>query len=378
MDSVSRGLFFALLCRSSEIVQGTSIKAGSSVSTEDVEAYDSFRNQYGRNEEYGSENYRERLAFFAKRRAEVDAQNAQPHKLWWAKLNKFADITDSEYRAMLGYRRMGWTPSSSAIMRGGSSFLQMDTLATSRDWRELKSSSFLRVQGGCGSCWAVAAAGALEMHAELHKKLASPTRLSFSQLLDCTPNPKHCGGDGGCSGATAELAFQYVHQNGIASEDDYKDSEVDGKCRQPTSVLNTRGFVKLPENQLLPLLTTLSEKGPAVVSVDAEAWTIYDGGIFNGCQKDATINHAVLLVGYGQDKKGQKYWLIRNSWGADWGEEGYMRLLRHDGDESNGGHHGFCGTDYDPKVGVGCRGGPSSLPVCGMCGILSDSSYPKL
>ena len=55
-----------------------------------------------------------------------------------------------------------------------------------------------------------------------------------------------------------------------------------------------------------------------------------------------------------------------------------MRLLRHDGDESNGGHHGFCGTDYDPKVGVGCRGGPSSLPVCGMCGILSDSSYPKL
>ncbi|CAE7853774.1 CYSEP [Symbiodinium microadriaticum] len=307
MDSVSRGLFLALLCRSSEIVQGTSIKAGSSVSTEDVEAYDSFRNQYGRNEEYGSENYRERLAFFAKRRAEVDAQNAQPHRLWWAKLNKFADITDSEYRAMLGYRRMGWTPASSAIMRGGSSFLQMDTLATSRDWRQLKSSSFLRVQGGCGSCWAVAAAGALEMHAELHKKLASPTRLSFSQLL-------------------AELAFQYVHQNGIASE----------------------------------------------------AWTIYDGGIFNGCQKDATINHAVLLVGYGQDKKGQKYWLIRNSWGADWGEEGYMRLLRHDGDESNGGHHGFCGTDYDPKVGVGCRGGPSSLPVCGMCGILSDSSYPKL
>ena len=45
-------------------------------------------------------------------------------------------------------------------------------------------------------------------------------------------------------------------------------------------------FLSLKENQLLPLLTTLSEKGPAVVSVDAEAWTIYDGGIFNGCQKD--------------------------------------------------------------------------------------------
>ncbi|CAE7351376.1 cpl-1 [Symbiodinium natans] len=356
MDSVSRSIFLALVCQSSVLVQGTSIRGGSSVSAEDVEAYDMFRNQFGRNDAYGSEHYHERLAFFAKRRAQVEAQNAKPDGTWWAKLNKFADITDSEYRAMLGYRRMGWTPASSAIIKGGSSFLQMDTLAASRDWRELKSGSFLRVQGGCGSCWAVAATGALEMHAELHKKLPSPKRLSFSQLLDCTPNPKHCGGDGGCSGATAELAFQYVHDHGIAAEDDYKDSEVSGKCRQPTSLLNTRGFVKLPENQLLPLLTTLSEKGPAVVSVDAEAWTMYDSGIFNGCQQDATINHAVLLVGYGQTPKGEKYWLIRNSWGADWGEGGYLRLLRHDGDEANGGHNGYCGTDYDPKDGVSSVG----------------------
>jgi len=378
MLSAVYGIFLVRLCRSSVLVQGTSIKAGISESMEDAEAYDMFRSQYGRNEEYGSTNYRERLAFFAKRRAEVDAQNAKVNKTWWAKLNKFADFTDSEYRAMLGYRRVGWKPTSAGIMRGGSSFLQMDTLAAARDWRELTSGNFLRVQGGCGSCWAVAAAGALEMHAELHKKVSTPRRLSFSQLLDCTPNPKHCGGDGGCSGATAELAFQYVKEHGIAYEDDYKDAEIDGKCRQPTAALQTRGFVKLPENQLLPLLSALSEKGPAVVSVDAEAWTVYDGGVFNGCNQDATINHAVLLVGYGEDPKHGKYWLIRNSWGADWGEGGYMRLQRHEGDEANNGLNGYCGVDHDPKVGVGCRGGPPSLPVCGMCGILSDSSYPKL
>ncbi|CAE8728244.1 unnamed protein product [Polarella glacialis] len=345
-----------------------------------ISAYEAFRAKHGRTESVDSASYDQRLALFAHRHAHVKSQNSLPGALWRAEINKFADHTDEEFKGLLGYRRLGeWWSSSSTGSSGvaSSSFLQMKSarvIASTVDWRSnLTSSKFLREQGACGSCWAVAAVGALEMHAEIASK--QPARkLSFKQLVDCTPNPQHCGGAGGCQGATAELAFKYVQENGLADADTYTgDINSDGKCQTgKTSVLQSQGFVKLPENKLQPLLDAVANEGPVVVSVDGGAWGSYAGGVFDGCQRDSTVNHAVLLVGYGRDAElGKDYWLIRNSWGAEWGEHGYIRLLRHSGDND------YCGTDRDPKQGVGCDGGPSALPVCGMCGLLSDSSYPK-
>ena len=220
---------------------------GEAASAEDIQAYEAFRNQYGRSEQHGSSDYQQRLAFFIQRKSQVDAQNAKANKSWWAKVNKFTDMTDSEYRSMLGYRRRAkfyGSKGSKSIMRfgGKSSFLEMDAIAEARDWRQLTSGGFLRVQGACGSCWAVAATGALEMHAEIVSK-TNATKLSFSQLLDCTPNPAHCGGDGGCSGATAELAFEFAQKHGIASEANYADSDSDGKCVTTPAALRPTGFV---------------------------------------------------------------------------------------------------------------------------------------
>jgi len=113
------------------------------------------------------------------------------------------------------------------------------------------------------------------------------------------------------------------------------------------------------------------EHGPVAVSVAASGWSSYMQGIFDHCNVDAVIDHAVTLIGYGRDDDlGEKFWLIQNSWGGDWGEHGRVRILRRDSDETE------CGVDRQPEVGTACDGGPTEVPVCGMCGILYDSVVP--
>lgn len=89
-------------------------------------------------------------------------------------------------------------------------------------------------------------------------------------------------------------------------------------------------------------MNAVATVGPIAISVDASSWHAYDVGIFDGCnQANPDINHVVVLVGYGEEN-GQKYWLVRNSWSASWGEKGYIRIKRDENDESN------CGVDTSP------------------------------
>merc|ERR1719232_2287972 len=252
----------------------------------------------------------------------------------------------------------------------------IDELAASVDLRRKLNKTFMepKSQGSCGSCWAVAAAGAIETAADIR---GQGVEVSYEQLVDCVANPRQCGGQGGCRGATAELAFDYVKKHGISKKSDYTgyQSGGDGKCRPPTRpALVTAGFKRLETNKMMPLMLAVS-RGPVAVSAHASPWHSYKKGVFDGCKKDAVINHAVLMMGYGTKrvkKKTTPYWLIRNSWGRDWGEDGYLNLLRHTEENS------YCGTDYEPLKGTGCKGGPATVPVCGMCGILSDSSHPVI
>merc|ERR1719281_2218076 len=117
-----------------------------------------------------------------------------------------------------------------------------------------------------------------------------------------------CGGSGGCDGATAELAYEYVNSfGGLASEPDY--SYISGSGQVPAcahqkdkSVIKVNGYVNVPENDHNAVLTALATEGPLVIGVDARDWSWYDEGIFSECSRDAVVNHAVVAVGYGHQK----------------------------------------------------------------------------
>ena len=129
-------------------------------------------------------------------------------------------------------------------------------------------------------------------------------------------------------------------------------------------------YVFLPSNDYTSLMNAIATVGPVAISVDASTWSSYHSGIYNGCnQKNPDIDHAVVLVGYGEEA-GEKYWLVRNSWSPSWGEKGYIRVKRADNEDE------LCGSDVTPQNGIACAGDTAPETVCGTCGIIFDSAYP--
>jgi cathepsin L len=205
--------------------------------------------------------------------------------------------------------------------------------------------------------------------------------LSVQQAMDCTANPLDCGGSGGCGGGTAETVFDSIaRRGGIASEWTYYYNNYYGKiptqaCKFNNSkgatpaVATLSGYVSVPSNNYTAVMDALSQ-GPLVINVDAAAWVDYAGGVYTGCSAgDVDIDHVVVLAGYGTDATtGQDYWLVMNSWGANYGEKGFIRIARSSSPT--------CAVDKTPADGTGCNGGPSQVNVCGECGILYDALYP--
>mmetsp|Transcript_70119 Transcript_70119/g.193978 ORF Transcript_70119/g.193978 Transcript_70119/m.193978 type:complete len:448 (+) Transcript_70119:76-1419(+) len=365
-----------------------------------AESFPQFVRRLGRPYQRGSAEYEHRQALFEARVTEIELHNVQPGRLWEAAVNRLADRTPDELLQLRGYRRGAQPPGRAREGAGllGSSAWEFDLSRLPRafTWKgKLGATSEVADQSQCGSCWAFAAATVLRAHSELFQR---DHRFAVQQILSCTPNPQECGGKGGCSGATAELAMDYVARVGCLSEQDFPYRAKEVQCpealrlQNPMDVstiagsslhqmvasegsgarLGMTGFQKLPENQLEPVLLALINEGPIAVSISAgRGWNMYGRGIYDGCSRDAVIDHAVMLVGWGEEPRA-KYWQLQNSWGTDWGEGGYIRMFR----QEHSLEHAFCGWDKDPSIGSGCKGGPKSVYVCGSCGILYDAVIP--
>ncbi|KAL4441018.1 hypothetical protein ABPG77_010449 [Micractinium sp. CCAP 211/92] len=183
-------------------------------------------------------------------------------------------------------------------------------------------------QGDCGSCWAHAATAALEIEAAKDGTISGPN-LSEQQLVDCVK--PSLPGPAGCNGGLAEDAFSYVSRNFLVREVVYpfKGTASTCKARNATktgaiTVRRVPGYDVIPATPRDIMSAVFRGRAPVIYFNAEESFVGYTSGVYpaSAC-KGAGINHAMVVVGYSLP---EKYWIVRNSWGTDWGENGYARI----------------------------------------------------
>ncbi|XP_043690227.1 senescence-specific cysteine protease SAG12-like [Telopea speciosissima] len=269
---------------------------------------------------------------------------AHANRSYYLSINKFADLTNEEFRSYRnGFKRRNSSqPRLNEFQHGKMEIGEVPP--SSVDWRKKGAVTPVKDQGDCGCCWAFSAVAALEGITKLQTgKLIS---LSEQELVDCdnTENSQ------GCEGGVMDDAFQFIQDNGgLATEANYPYQGIDGTCNtaaQNSNAAKISGYEDVPANNEAALLQAVA-KQPVSVGIDASGqdFQFYSGGVFNG-DCDTNLDHGVTAVGYGETDDGTKYWLVKNSWGTDWGEDGYIRMQR----------------DIDALEGL--------------CGITMEASYP--
>nr|KAG5707243.1 hypothetical protein BaRGS_000017 [Batillaria attramentaria] len=184
--------------------------------------------------------------------------------------------------------------------------------------------------GQCGACWAFSATGSLE--GQWFKKTGELISLSEQNLMDCSKDE----GNLGCLGGRMDWAYNYIRKNdGVDTEASYPYEGQDNlPCRFTEADVGatTTGFVFIDVGDEEGQKAAVAEVGPIAIAMDASRLTfqLYKSGVYyDAACSSVLLNHAVLAIGYGTTSDGDDYWLMKNSWGTQWGDEGYFKMARN-------------------------------------------------
>ena len=229
---------------------------------------------------------------------------------------KFSNMTKEEFSKSHGYNNQ--ITDSCKILN----YTMPETIPMALDWRTHNVVTPVKDQAQCGSCWAFSATENIE--GQYARKSGTLVSLSEQELVSCDKV------DGGCSGGLMKDAMTWVKKNGLTSEKTYPyksgDGE-DGNCskkKEKKIVTKISECYALDRNETL-LLGLINDYGPLSIAIDGSTFQNYINGTIVDCEFDF-LDHGVLLVGYDLTAL-PPYWIIKNSWGTDWGLNGYAKVV---------------------------------------------------
>ena len=271
----------------------------------------------------------ERFEYFYDEVKSIVAHNRDPTKTWKQSITQFTGLTADEMRgiAIMASQNCSATNTQSLHAVGD--------IPASFDWRQYGVVSPVKNQGKCGSCWTFSTTGAVEANWAITQGVPPPN-LSEQQLVECAGDFNNHG----CNGGLPSQAFEYIKfVGGLEGEVNYPYVAGDGTvhtCSFDSSKIIAKvpfGSVNITAGDEDGIQQAVATVGPVSIAFQViDGFKNYAGGVYAGenCGTGPQdVNHAVLVVGYGHDtNSNMDYWIIKNSWGVQWGEQGYFRMER--------------------------------------------------